>query len=494
MKNQYPVALIILDGFGYRIQSAYNAVAQADMPWFHSMLAHYPWTTLEASGTAVGLPTNTIGNSEVGHMTIGLGTPIEQPLTRINNALQDGTFFTNPILTHALTTLTQEKKALHIMGLFSDTGVHSTIEHLYGYIKAAEKAGIQHIFIHAFLDGRDTTPHSAGAFLEQLDSYTHMHPHVVLASVIGRSYAMDRDTQWHLTAQAYKLLTQAPTHITTWQEALKTTYAQNITEEFTPPCALRKDGYIKPGDGVIFFNFRPDRARQLTSLFLHDNQTAGTHNINLSFFITPVSYGDQYKTTILFPAQPKPASLIATLDAHGYTTFTIAETTKYAHVTYFFNGGQETQHAHETRVLIPSYAPDKISQHPCMQAPNITQKVIASLQNKPCDFYLINYANADMVGHTGDLELTKKSLTCLDTQLQKLYTQLVIEQQGIMLVTGDHGNAEDMFDEQAQQPRTAHTNNPVYFLEINPHDKNKSEAMTQLKDIAPRIKKLLLQS
>lgn len=490
MKNQYPVALVVLDGFGYREEKAHNAINPSSMPFFYSLLQRYPWTTLKASGTAVGLPEGTIGNSEVGHMTIGLGNPIEQPLTQLNNALQNETFFTNTRLTDALKDLAEHKKALHIMGLFSDTGVHSTIQHLYAYLKAAHTAGITPIYVHAFLDGRDTAPHSAGKFLEVLDAYTKEYPDVVLASVQGRYYAMDRDQEWDLTEQTYRLLTQPALTTSTWQRALELTYESKMTEEFTPPTALHQDGYIRPGDGVIFFNFRPDRARQLTALFMGKQALRHTELVPVRFFMTPVSYGPEYPTLVLYDVPERATSLIDQLDTHGYTTFTIAETTKYAHITYFFNGGREVQHKHETRMLIPSYPPGMIKEHPGMRAQEITTKVIDSLNQNPCDFYLINYANADMVGHTGDETLTQTSLTCIDEELDKLFTALVTHKKGILLITGDHGNAEDMFDENAQQPRTAHTANPVYFVAVNPHHKDILSHMHELKDIAPYIRTL----
>ncbi len=490
MKNHYPVALVILDGFGYRQEKAHNAINPTSMPFFYSLLNRYPWTTLKASGAAVGLPEGTIGNSEVGHMTIGLGLPLEQPLTQLNNALDDGTIFTNTRLTEALNDLARHKKALHIIGLFSDTGVHSSIQHLYAYLKAAHTAGVSPIYIHAFLDGRDTAPHSAGKFLEILDAYSKEYPDVVLASVQGRYYAMDRDQEWDLTEQTYRLLTQPALTTSTWQRALEQTYQNNMTEEFTPPTALYKDGYIRPGDGVIFFNFRPDRARQLTALFIGKQPLQQTELVPVRFFITPVSYGPEYPTLTLFDTPTRSESLIDQLDAHGYTTFTIAETTKYAHVTYFFNGGREVQHHNETRILVPSYPPGMIKQYPCMRAQEITTHLITSLQKNPSDFYLVNYANADMVGHTGDETLTQKSLSCLDKELEKLFTELVVNKQGILIITGDHGNAEDMFDEEKKQARTAHTTNPVYLVVIDTHHKTSLDGTHELKDIAPYIRKL----
>ncbi len=493
MKNKYPVALIILDGFGYSADIKHNAIAHADMPFFKNLFKKYPWTLLKASGAAVGLPEHTIGNSEVGHMTIGLGAVIKQPLTILNQAIEDGSFFHNPKLIVPLKKLAQQHKTLHIMGLFSDTGVHSNIQHMYAYIKAAEDAGITRIVIHGFLDGRDTDPQSAAIFLEQINRYLKDRPHIELATIQGRSYAMDRDQQWQQTQAAYNLLTQLPQHTVTWQKSLQAIYDQHMTEEFLPPCALCHDGYIKPGDGIIFFNFRPDRARQLTSLFLVGNKDLNITPLPLSFFITPVTYGDNYATTILYPEQPRPESLIDTLDKHGYTTFSIAETTKYAHITYFFNGGKETQHKHETRVLIPSYPPLSIQEHPCMKAQTITDTLIHSLEHAPCDFYLVNYANADMVGHTGNYKLMTTSLACLDVQLQRLYYTVVVQQKGSIIITGDHGNAEAMYNEEKHQMRTAHTANDVYCIVIDPHTPQNLDPLHELKDIAPLVRQLVMQ-
>lgn len=476
-----PTILVILDGFGYSQEKKYNAIAQAHTPTLDYLLAHYPHALLHASGESVGLLPNYIGNSQVGHTTIGAGKIIKQPVTQIHESIENNSFFTNPILQKKLTQLKNSEHTLHIMGLLSDAGVHSHIKHLFAFITAAHDIGIQNIIIHPFLDGRDVPPKSAEKYLRELSEKIKNLKGVEIGSLHGRYYAMDRDKNWDRTEASVQALTIPGTHTqNSWQEILEKYYAQNITDEFIPPTQLEQTRAIKPGDGIIFINFRPDRARQLTKKLL-------THNP--AFIITPVPYNNNLQTTALFEKPKITNTLLDKLHAQNKTVFLIAETEKYAHITYFLSGGRENKLPNETRILVPSIPAKNYIDHPCMSAQEITKHVLDSLKNSPKDFYIINYANADMVGHSGDLPATIKAIECLDTQLKKLYETVVEKLDGTLYITSDHGNAEIMFDEQTNQPHTAHTTNPVYFIAVKKELKDSGQTLklTQLTDIAPFI-------
>jgi len=487
MKSKNPVALVILDGFGYRKETDYNAIAHAHTPTLNTLFATYPHTLLEASGPAVGLLPGYAGNSEVGHLTIGAGRTIMQPGTIIHNAIQDGTFFSNTLLKTTLKTLPKTKN-LHLMGLLSDAGVHSNTEHLYDFMQEARACGIEQIVIHPFLDGRDTPPQSARTYLEQLQKHTDQHGGTI-GSIHGRFYAMDRDKNWDRTEKSYKtLIGNEQIYFTDWSGALNYYYKQGLTDEFIPPTLLTQQGIISDGDGIIFFNFRPDRARQLTDSFVNPHFNAFKNKkINLTFFITPTDYG--LPTTILYTREPIKPTLKEILNNHGRTLFTIAETEKYAHVTYFFSGGKEDAFEHEDRVLIPSIRTKNYIHYPCMSAPEITQTILQSLKTRPHDFYLINYANADMVGHSGDFNATVKAIECLDKQVKQLLDAIVYGMDGTLYITADHGNAEEKWDYTANQPHTAHTTNKVPFMIVQQGLEHKTVQLPlhTLADIAPYI-------
>lgn len=489
----HPIALIILDGFGYKKEKDFNAVAQAHAPHLNEWFKRYPHTILQASGKAVGLPAGIMGNSEVGHLTIGAGRVVKQPVTIINDAIDDGSFFKNQKLLDALHSL-PPGSTLHLMGLLSDAGVHSEIKHLFAYIRAAREAGITSIVIHAFLDGRDTAPQSAASFVQKLDAFLD-HSNECIGSVHGRFYAMDRDNNWERTKASYTVLTSpAGETATSWQAALDQAYREGVTDEFILPTHVKPDRYIRPHDGVIFFNFRPDRARQLTEAFVLPHFTHFERpSLALTFFVTPVDYGLNLNTTVLFPSKPLQNTLKEVLATAGKRMFSIAETEKYAHITYFLGGGRESAWPGEKQVLIPSLKAKKYVEHPEMSAENITRTVIDSLQKTPYDVYLINYANPDMVGHSGDLQATIKAIEYLDQELAKLYDVIVKNMQGTMIITADHGNAEDKWDPITQQPRTAHTCNPVPFVVISAHmqDAHKKLPLTSVADIAPFMLHLL---
>ncbi len=487
--TQKPFVLAILDGFGHSNDTTFNAISQANTPHLDAWFAQYPHTFLNASGKDVGLLEGFIGNSEVGHQTIGAGQTIAQPVSIIHETLKKDEFCSNKKLNDNLKKLAKTGKGLHIFGLLSDAGVHSHQELLYALIRCAQKEKISSIFLHLILDGRDTPPQSAQHYLQQIETFLKDLPNVHIASLHGRFYAMDRDNNVERTQKSYYLLTKPGNpRFADWQNAVTHWYNQDITDEFIPPTLLKKDTHIKPGDGIIFFNFRPDRARQLTKMFF-DNKK----NIGFSFFITPFSYQNTLKTTTLFE-RPKTTNILTDiLHEHNKTAYAIAETEKYAHITYFFNSGRQQPFNTETWTLIPSIKVRSYTDRPEMAARKITQKVLDSLKNDPQDFYLINYANADMVGHTGNFNATIKAVECLDAQLSLLYEQVIKKMDGTLIITADHGNAEQMFSITHDQPHTAHTTNKVPFIVLNSamHHKKIELPLHSLADIAPYILQLM---
>ena len=526
MKTTHPTALVILDGFGYSTEKKYNAIAHAHMPHFNQWWNTYPHAILAACGPAVGLPVAMIGNSEVGHLTIGAGRIIDQPMKIWLGSIADGTFASNKVLTEQFEKLKSVGGALHILGLLSDAGVHAHEQQIYAVIEVAIRAGIKKIVIHPFLDGRDVSPQSAHDYLQRLSQLIkHFnHGQVIIGSLHGRFYAMDRDNNWDRIEKSYRVLTEKQHGpYDSWEKVLERNYAHTITDEFIPPTQLTAEGYIHNGDGILFCNVRPDRARELTSSFLSPTSVSlqsGTQYetewdigsklvpfivkpLNLTFFITPVVYDVNLATTVLFPRKSVRSTLKDVLAEHGKTIFSITETEKYAHVTYFFRGENEDPVATETRTMIHSIRAHDYSAQPEMSANEITHSVVVSLHEDPKDFYLINYANADMVGHSGSFGATIKAVECLDKQLGVLYEQIIEKMDGTLYITADHGKAEDMFDEVTKQPRTGHTNNPVPFIMINPLSHKASEGLrnaskgmsdlqlplTGLSDVAPFILK-----
>jgi len=517
------VVLVILDGFGWGPANTYNAVSTAHTPNFDAWWQAYPHAVLKASGKAVGLLEGNIGNSEVGHLTLGAGRVVQQPVAIVHEAIENGSFFTNPKLTKALKSLTG---SLHLMGLLSDASVHSHIKHLEAFLQAAKQNNVSEVWVHPFLDGRDVPPLSAKKYLLQLETMFKKIGIGRIGSIHGRFYAMDRDNNWERTEKSYRVLTEKNSVTEkNWNELLEKSYAQNITDEFIEPTQLNSASVIQNDDGIIFFNFRPDRARQLTKMFIEKKTHPATSapssgsgqapllcdlssvalakeegwkqsrreepTINLKFFITPVSYKNGLPTTHLFEKEKIKNSLPDILHKHGKRLFAIAETEKYAHVTYFFSGGREEKLKTETRMLVPSIPAKNYVDSPCMSAKKITKHVLQSLQTDPHDFYLINYANADMVGHSGDMAATVKAVECLDKQIGKLYQQVIETMDGILIITADHGNAEKMFDEKINQPQTAHTTSPVPFVVIEKSKPKTKLNLKQLADVAPFVLQLM---
>lgn len=489
-----PLALIILDGYGYSPETAYNAIARAKKPTLDFLMAHYPHTLLQASGGAAGLPDGYIGNSEVGHQTLGAGRIIPSSFLRLYTSIEDGSFFTDPTLVAALNELAQTQKRLHILGILSDAGVQCHTKIIEALILAGMQHKVKKIIIHAFLDGRDVPPKTAATYLQDLERYYKQFQNVTLGSITGRYYATDRDNHWDRTQKAYEnLVTDSMPEFSSWQEALSYYYGNGITDEYIPPTILRANTRIQPNDGVLFANFREDRARELTACFVAPQLTplAIKEPFPLLFFISAVRYDSRFKNPVLLKTQPIPDTLKEILSKEGKTIFSVAETEKYAHVTYFFGGGHENPFPGETQILIPSLPLKNFADHPAMSAQKITDAVLNSLQTNPCDFYLINYANADMVGHTGNLQATIKAVECLDHQIAQLYEQIVKKMNGTLIITADHGNAELKFDEKTGQPNTAHTTNKVPFICIKNdlRDKKIDLRLHGLADVAPFILK-----
>lgn len=464
--SKSPIALIILDGFGYSDKKSSNAVYYAKKLTFDSLLAMFPFTLLQASGTAVGLPAHSIGNSEVGHLTLGAGRIIEQPLTQISNQIKEGTLQNNPLLAGPFSQLQKNGGNLHCMGLLSDANVHSNIEHLFGYLKAAQNYGITNVFIHCFLDGRDVPPQSAIHYLTELDKKINELKLGTIASLHGRFYAMDRDHNWQRIQSCYNTLTQKQEiEFSSWRAALNFYYQRELYDEFIPPTQLHGHHSITKNDGILLFNIRPDRARQITEAFTNQTFNGFAHDfLPLSFFITPVNYENNCKTTVLLKPTVINNTLLECISKNGKSIYAIAETEKYAHITYFFNGGKEKTWPNETCVLVPSLPLRTYIQHPEMSAHEITTHIVDSLKNNPRDFYLVNYANADMVGHSGDFKATVKAVECLDKQLGILYHEIVEKRKGTLFITADHGNAECKVDPTTGQISKSHTTNPVYFI------------------------------
>jgi 2,3-bisphosphoglycerate-independent phosphoglycerate mutase len=515
-----PVMLVILDGFGHSSKSPGNAVAHAKMPFWKWLTQNYPHTLLHAAGEHVGLPEGYIGNSEVGHLTIGSGRIVESVLKKFHDEIISNKFFENKILISNFSKLKQPNtnqpdsvsshtdKALHLIGLLSDGGVHSHESHLYACLKLAKNLGLKNVFIHVILDGRDVAPKSAAIYLNRLEAECKQLGCGQIASISGRFYAMDRDNNWDRTRQFYDMLVgENPSNNTTpqpWQTVLSKEYSNIRTDEFVTPTLINPDGFIKPGDGVVFFNFRPDRAKQITESFINPDfdkfkvSNLCSTNHTLAFFITPTRYSEgfaKYSNEILFERKQIQNTLLDIFAQQPVPpkVFIIAETEKYAHVTYFFHGMQDHQNPNEVRVLIPSIKTKNYINYPEMCANEITATVLKSLKLDPADFYLINYANADMVGHSGDFDATVKACECLDKQIEQLYKIFVEKMNGTMVITADHGNAEEKIDHATGTQLTAHTQNPVPFILVTKDIQSKQNAVWPIKpkfgisSIAPTI-------
>jgi len=455
-----PVVLAILDGWGYRPEDQHNAIRSASTPVMDALWQAYPHTLIEASGGAVGLPDDQMGNSEVGHLTIGSGRIIRQELVRITQAVRDGSIAANPSLNHLADTLTAEGGSLHLIGLCSDGGVHSHVDHLGGLLQWAAGRGLKDVCVHVLTDGRDTATNSAPGFLATIEAQIAAAGIGRIATLCGRYWAMDRDNRWDRTEKAYRLLTEdSPLNPSTPQEIVAASYAAGITDEFLEPVRLAP-GLIKAGDGVVCFNFRPDRVRQLVrALVLDPFQGFERRRIEPLHLVTFTQYEKGLPVAVAFPPESLDGLLGQVVSDHGLRQFRTAETEKYPHVTYFMNGGIEQAFPGEDRHLVPSPRGATYDQAPAMSAEALTESCVAAIQKGIYSLVVINYANPDMVGHTGLMEATTEAITTVDHCVGRL-VEATNRMGGTLLITADHGNAELMQGADGR-PWTAHTTNPV---------------------------------
>ncbi|WP_037587218.1 2,3-bisphosphoglycerate-independent phosphoglycerate mutase [Stenoxybacter acetivorans] len=483
-----PIVLLILDGFGHRTEGADNAVLLADTPNLNRLKQQYAYGTIDASERMVGLPTGQFGNSEVGHLNIGAGRVVPQDITRIDMAIEDGTFAHIPALTAAWSVT---NKTVHLLGLFSDGGVHSHINHFFAALDAAIAAGMQKIVVHPFLDGRDTPPKSARPYLQRLQDYAAANPQVMIGAIVGRFYAMDRDNRWERVETAYNaLFGDTPFQAASAIEALEAAYARGENDEFVQATFINPQGKIQNGDAVLFLNFRADRARELTqALTFPDFQGfVRRHTADLGYFAGITNYGEQYPNPVLFAAEQIENGLGQFLSEHGFTQLRIAETEKYPHVTYFFNGGREEPYSGEDRILVPSPKVATYDLQPEMSAAAVADNIIDSLSHHRHDMIICNFANGDMVGHTGVLTAAIKAVETLDLCIGKV-VNAALAAGGEVLITADHGNCERMYDAVHHQVHTQHTTEPVPFLYIGRPAHIKIGGA--LKDIAPSLLAML---
>ncbi|MBS0515543.1 MAG: 2,3-bisphosphoglycerate-independent phosphoglycerate mutase [Proteobacteria bacterium] len=467
-----PVLLLILDGWGHRDDPADNALAQAKLPTWRHLLATYPHTLVETHGRFVGLPDGQMGNSEVGHMNIGAGRIVYQDLTRIDAAIEDGSFYTNPALVGACAAAKRSGGTLNIFGLLSPGGVHSQEQHIFRMLELANRQGVSEIAVHAFLDGRDTPPQSARASLEKLQAECEKFPHAFIATICGRYYAMDRDNRWDRVKLAYDAIASGDN--TTGEDvdgdalaALDRAYARGETDEFVKPTVTHEGWFMADGDAVVYMNFRSDRARELTRAFVDTkfDGFARTRTISLSAFVSLTEYSaDLAVTAIAYPPQSLSNSLGEYLAAKGLSQLRIAETEKYAHVTFFFSGGREQPYAHEERILVPSPKVATYDLQPEMSVPEVADKLVAAIRGQHYDFIVCNIANADMVGHTGKLAAAIQAAEAVDAALAKILAA-ILDAGGEMLISADHGNFEQMLDENGV-PHTQHTVGPVPLVYV----------------------------
>jgi len=487
-----PLALIILDGWGYSESPDNNAILAANTPIWDSLWQQFPHTLIDASGAGVGLPGDQMGNSEVGHLNLGAGRVVYQEFTRISKAIEEGAFFNNPTLTASVDKAVESDKAVHIFGLLSDGGVHSHQEHIHAMAEMAVQRGADKVYVHAFLDGRDTAPKSAQAAIDAMEKTFAKLGKGRLATMVGRFYAMDRDQRWNRVEEAYKLIAegQGAYQTQTASEALVNAYAREETDEFVKPTTIGEAAPIQDGDSIVFMNFRSDRARELTECFIKPDFDgfALPRKITLSSFATLTEYKKDFDVPVAFPSEKMNNILGAYLASLGLKQLRIAETEKYAHVTFFFNGGLDTPFDGEDRILIPSPKVDTYDQQPAMNAPEVTDNLVEAIQSSKYDVIICNFANADMVGHTGNFDAAVEAVEALDTCLGKIWDALQ-QAGGEMLVTADHGNAERMVNHETGQAHTAHTNNVVPLLFAG-RDAACSEKGT-LSDIAPTMLSLM---
>ncbi len=489
MKNL--TALIILDGWGISENSEGNAVEIADTPNFDRFKTEYPYMEIHASGMDVGLPDGQMGNSEVGHLNIGAGRIVYQELTRITKAIEDGDFFANESFSRAIENVKKNNSALHLLGLVSDGGVHSHIDHIKGLIDLAKKNNVEKVYLHAFMDGRDTHPNSGINYIKEMQEYMAEVGVGKIATISGRYYAMDRDNRWDRVEKAYDALVngvgmQNESAIAIMEES----YSNDITDEFILPSVIVEQGKpiasIKDSDSIIFFNFRPDRARELTNVLTEKKFNEFERELLNLYYVTMTKYDEKFNNVdIAFKPQRIENTLGEYLSKQGKRQLRIAETEKYAHVTFFFNGGVEKENEGEDRILIPSPKVATYDLKPEMSSYEVTDKLLEAIDKDYYDLIVLNYANADMVGHTGVVEAAVKAVEAVDANLGRVIDK-IISKGGKALITADHGNAEKMIDEKTHEVFTAHSINPVPLIVIG-EDDVLLEDTGRLSDLAPTL-------
>ena len=487
-----PIALIIMDGFGESKIAEGNAVLNAKTPNLDKLVSECPNTLIAASGMDVGLPEGQMGNSEVGHTNIGAGRIVYQDLTRVSKSIVDGDFFTNEVLVEAMNNA--KNSALHLMGLISDGGVHSHIDHLKALIKMAKEQCVENVFVHGFTDGRDVAPTSALSFVEDIENYMNEVGVGKFASLSGRYYAMDRDKRWERVQLAYEAMVNGKGNTaTSAKEAIEKSYADDKIDEFVVPTVMVDEngqpvGLIKENDSIVFGNFRPDRAREITRALVCDEFVGFDRPCMKTFFVCLTTYDVTIKNVhVAFKPQSLENTLGEYLAKNEKTQLRTAETEKYAHVTFFFNGGVEEANEGEERLLVPSPKVATYDLQPEMNAPELTEKVLSKIDEDKYDFIVLNYANPDMVGHTGVVDAAIKAVETVDTCVGKV-VEKILSKNGNVLITADHGNAELMQDPETKTTVTAHSTNPVPFIVVGEEFKtSKLRDGGRLSDIAPTV-------
>jgi 2,3-bisphosphoglycerate-independent phosphoglycerate mutase len=492
-----PFALIIFDGYGLREETEGNAVAAATTPNLDRFFAEYPHTAISASGTDVGIEAGLMGNSEVGHMNLGGGRLVMQDIMRINAAIEDGSFARNEAFHRAIAAAKETGGNLHLMGLLSDGGVHSSDEHLRALVELAKAEGLdeEQVVLHAFLDGRDTPPQSADGYLAQTEAMLDEVGCGRIGTIVGRYFAMDRDKRWDRVELAYRALTDAAAgeSCPSAREGLAAAYAAGENDEFVKPRIVEGAPRVAKGDAVIVFNFRSDRVREITEAFILPSEvgfeTAGDLGLT---YVTMTQYKEGYPVSVAFPPTELRQVLGEVLADAGLRQLRIAETEKYAHVTFFFNGGREEPFPNEDRILVPSPDVATYDLQPEMSAPEVTDRVVDAIENDRYDVIVLNYANPDMVGHTGDFDAAVKAIEAVDTCFGRV-AEAILAKGGGLLMTADHGNLEQMFDPETQQPHTAHTTRLVPLLLIDDQSKTRrlAPAGGKLADVAPTLLELI---
>lgn len=464
-----PLVLLILDGFGYTLETESNAIAMANTPCWDQLQKDYPMTLLDCSGHSVGLPSDQMGNSEVGHTHIGAGRYVPQDFSKVNDAIKDGSFYSNSVLCRAVDLAKENNKALHIMGLLSAGGVHSHEEQIVAMVELAAKRGLTNIYLHAFLDGRDVPPKSASSSIDLLDATFAALGVGRIASITGRFYAMDRDNRWDRVQKFYNLIAKGEAEFSadSAQQALESAYSRGETDEFVLPTIIQHAVTLDAQDSVVFMNFRADRAREISQAITATDFTGfeRNHAPHQGYFCTLTEYHQDYDYEVAFPSTDMKNGLGEVLANVGMTQLRLAETEKYAHVTFFLNGGIETPFEGEDRILVPSPQVRTYDLQPEMNAAEVTDHLVAAITGGKYDVIICNYANCDMVGHTGIIPAAILAVEAVDAALQRIVEALK-SVGGQLLLTADHGNIEQLVDKTTGQPHTAHTTNPVPLVYV----------------------------